>query len=83
MIRRAIFAYHYENDCAKLEEFDDLCSTASTGFDLSLSTSCRNNSPPFSPDLIINDVRDEEHYPTGISNSNEITHDQSIYESIF
>jgi hypothetical protein len=46
-IRRAIFAYHYENNCANLEDFDADVDTA--GKQLGASATFQpNNSPPSS-----------------------------------
>lgn len=41
-IRRAIFVYHYENNCSNIDEFDDAPSARTTLIDTS-PLSCRSN----------------------------------------
>ncbi|CAF0825418.1 unnamed protein product [Rotaria sordida] len=71
-IRRAIFAYHYENDCAYIDEFNDLVSTTSTGFDVSPSTSRLNDALLSSSRHTLNSEQEEW---THSSNQNR---DQSL-----
>ncbi len=46
-IRRAIFAYHYENNCADLDELDGEVNAATVKKPENLSTFQPNNSPQF------------------------------------
>jgi hypothetical protein len=47
-IRRAIFAYHYENNCATLDEFDVDVRTAANQPNTSTTFQPNNPSPPSS-----------------------------------
>ncbi len=44
-IRRAIFAYHYENNCANLDEFDVDVRAAANQLDVSTTFQPNNPSP--------------------------------------
>ncbi|CAF4701990.1 unnamed protein product [Rotaria magnacalcarata] len=67
-IRRAIFAYHYENNCAIVDELDDSVSTISTGFDLLPSISNVDDSLKFSSRSNKDDVKHKQHRVTLLSN---------------
>ncbi|CAF3348109.1 unnamed protein product [Rotaria socialis] len=75
-IRRATFAYHYENNCAIVHELDDSVSTMSTGFDLLPSISNVDDSLTFSSRSNKDDVKHKQHRATLISNedNNDTSH---------
>ncbi|CAF4542701.1 unnamed protein product [Rotaria sp. Silwood1] len=78
-IRRAIFAYHYENECAYIDEFNDLVTTTSTGFDMSSSASHLNDSLLSSFRSTKENTKDKQNRTTAIVYEDQMHQDEDIY----